>query len=137
MRSEDKRGAGPIRLLIVDDEEDLVLTMAMRFRALPDFSVETAREGRSGLKLVGDFSPHVVLLDVSRPGLDGFEVCRRVLAGGRTPGPAVLLMTAGQSSDVAERAKAAGARDVVLKPFDEDVLIHLVRSAAGAAREAT
>src|SRR2546427_6622401 len=79
-----------VRVLVVDDEAnitDLVATV-LRYEG---FEVQTASSGREGLKAVEDFRPHLVVLDVMLPDLDGFEVQRRLAEEARVP---VVFLTA-------------------------------------------
>src|SRR2546421_9465846 len=67
---------GP-RVLVVDDEPNIaeVVTMALRFEG---FAVHTAASGRDALSAITSFKPHIVVLDVMLPDIDGFEVARRL-----------------------------------------------------------
>jgi two-component system, OmpR family, response regulator len=107
-------------LLIVDDEENLrsMLAAALQHHG---FTVTTAEDGRRALDLIADERPQLVLLDVMMPGLDGFEVCRRIRADGdRTP---VLFLTARDSTEDKVRGLTLGGDDYLQKPFSLDELV--------------
>jgi two-component system OmpR family response regulator len=113
------------RVLVVDDEDgivDLVRTV-LRYEG---FNVETASTGRSALAAVTSFRPHLVVLDVMLPDLDGFEVQRRMAADGtRTP---ILFLTARDGTEDKVRGLTMGADDYVTKPFSLEELVARVRA---------
>ena len=110
---------GP-RLLVVDDEENLrsMLRAALRHHG---FEVTLAADGREALDLLAETRPDLVVLDVMMPGLDGFEVCRRMRAGSdATP---VLFLTARDGTEDKVRGLKLGADDYVEKPFSLEELV--------------
>jgi len=124
--TEEKRSnADVVRVLVVDDEAnitDLVAT-ALRYER---FDVQTAATGREALKSVESFRPHLVVLDVMLPDLDGFEVQRRLASdGAKTP---VVFLTAKDATDDKVRGLTMGADDYVTKPFSLEELIARVRA---------
>ncbi|MCA1831087.1 MAG: response regulator transcription factor [Actinobacteria bacterium] len=120
-----KEAADATRVLVVDDEPnitDLVAT-ALRYEG---FDVTTAASGREALKAVPTFRPHLVVLDIMLPDLDGFEVQRRISGEGwKTP---VLFLTARDATEDKVRGLTMGADDYVTKPFSLDELIARVRA---------
>ncbi|HLH72792.1 MAG TPA: response regulator transcription factor [Chloroflexota bacterium] len=112
------------RILVIDD--DLSITTALR-RALSfeGYTVDVALDGEEGLRKARDVAPDLVILDVLMPGIDGFEVCRRLRAGDDTP---ILMLTA--RDEVADRVRGldAGADDYLVKPFAPDELLARVRA---------
>jgi two-component system, OmpR family, response regulator len=110
-------------VLVVDDESnitDLVAT-ALRYEG---FEVQAAGNGRDAIKLVESFRPHLVVLDVMLPDLDGFEVQKRLLDRGR-PSP-VLFLTARDATEDKVRGLTIGGDDYVTKPFSlEEVIARL------------
>ena len=108
---------GVMRVLVIDDEAPIRLLCRVNLEA-EGIEVLEAADGRSGLNLAREQHPDVVLLDVMMPGLDGFEVTRRLRSNAATRTTPVILLTArAQASDIA-RGLAAGADDYVRKPFD-------------------
>jgi two-component system response regulator MprA len=103
-----------MKVLIVDDEPALRSALARALRRA-GHDVELAGDGRHALDAVAGSRPDAVVLDVSMPGLDGVEVCRRMRAGGdRTP---VLMLTARDAIDARVAGLDAGADDYLVKPF--------------------
>jgi two-component system, OmpR family, response regulator len=113
------------RVLVVDDEEniaDLVAT-ALRYAG---FDVETATSGRRAQEAVGAFRPHLMILDVMLPDVDGFEIARRLVsAGEKVP---ILFLTARDGTDDKIRGLTLGGDDYVTKPFSLDELIARVHA---------
>jgi two-component system, OmpR family, response regulator len=106
--------AGAVRLLVVDDEPDIVelLSASLRFAG---YDVSTAANGKEALELAKSFRPDLVLLDVMMPGMDGFSVLSRLRGEGhRVP---VLFLTARDATEDKVRGLTTGADDYVTKPF--------------------
>jgi two-component system response regulator PhoP len=123
-----------MRLLIVEDERELLTSLSRQFRAA-GFVVDTAADGDEGLWAATEFPIDVAIVDLGLPGLSGMELIRRVRAAGRTfP---VLILTARDRWQEKVAGLEAGADDYVTKPFQpEEVLARvqaLVRRAAGFA----
>ena len=96
-----------------------------------------AAEGLAGLAQAESWHPHAILLDVRLPGLDGYEVCRRLKANPATTPIPVIVMTAFQSDALDRRAYEAGALASILKPFRLEALLTIIQTAiAGAERRA-
>ena len=112
-------------VLVVED--DARLAAAVR-RALgyDGHTVRVAADGPSGLAAIRDERPDVLVLDVMLPGVDGFEICRRVRAAGDDV--AILLLTARDAVRDRVTGLDAGADDYLVKPFDHDELLARVRA---------
>ncbi len=115
--------AGPL-VLLVDDDPEICQFLAMLLD-LEGFTTRTATRAEDALELVRTELPAAVLLDVAMPGVDGFEVCRRLRATGLDS--AILLVSARPGPELAARAAAAGADDFLRKPFDNVELVSRVR----------
>ena len=116
------------KALVVDDQPDLrhIVRMALEHADL-GLSVMTAQDGAEALSLCDVERPDVVILDVSMPGMDGFEVCRRLRADLRTCFVPVLMLTANDSAEFVTQGFAAGSDDYITKPFRRDDLVARVR----------
>ncbi|HMM77713.1 MAG TPA: response regulator [Gammaproteobacteria bacterium] len=122
------------RLLIVDDDPQLVRLVTAALEDRPELTIETATDGfEAGLK-VQQFHPDVLLIDLMMPGLDGFEVCRRLKADPQTRGIRVIAMTGYASPENAARALDAGAEHCLAKPFDLRMLEELFTRPVRAVR---
>lgn len=120
-------GDDSIRLLIVDDDIP-VATYLSRFFDQLDVPVKTmaAHDGYTAGRLVHVFQPHIVLLDLMMPGLDGFEVCRKIKSDPTTKVTRVLTMTGYYDESNVTRAIEAGAEHCLAKPIKEGELITLL-----------
>ncbi|MCU1486971.1 MAG: DNA-binding response regulator [Actinomycetia bacterium] len=112
-------------VLVVDDEEyirDLV-SSAMR---IAGFDVRNAGDGQAALSAVTEHHPDLVILDVGLPGLDGFEVCRRLRDDG--DGTPVIFLTARDAAEDRVSGFTKGGDDYVTKPFSLEELVARVRA---------
>ncbi|MBI5161065.1 MAG: response regulator transcription factor [Micrococcales bacterium] len=113
----------PVRALVVDDETSLGDLLRMALRA-EGWSTQLADNGNDALRLVREFEPDVIVLDIMMPGLDGLEVLRRLRAGGNDV--PVLFLTAKDGVDDRIAGLTAGGDDYVTKPFSlEEVVARL------------
>jgi signal transduction histidine kinase len=115
------------RVVIIDDNSDAATTLSMLVEELGG-STRTANDALSGLRAVQEFRPDVVFLDVGMPGMNGYEVCRRIR---RTASHRPMLVVAvtgwGQEQDK-QRARDAGFDYHLTKPFDPAALTDLLIS---------
>jgi putative two-component system response regulator len=114
-------------VLVVDDRE-LNLELLSDYLAAADCQVITAQEGQAALAIIERNEPDLVILDVMMPGLDGFEVCRRIKADPRHRLLPVCLVTSLNQSRDRLQGLEAGADDFIVKPVDRVELVARVRS---------
>ena len=114
------------RILIVEDEANIVVSLEFLL-GQEGHQVKVATSGEEALALCADYRPDLVLLDVMLPGIDGFEVCRRLRDQPALPRPRIILLTAHDRE--AERLKGLdlGADLYVTKPFSTRALLADVR----------
>jgi excisionase family DNA binding protein len=114
----------PDRVLIVDDDIQLGLFIAEIIRVRdPQVEIQIAHDGfEAGIK-VESFRPHALLLDLMMPGMDGFEVCRRLRARPTLNHVRIVAMTGFPSDENVERIMAAGADACLPKPLDSERLL--------------
>jgi two-component system, OmpR family, response regulator MprA len=112
------------KILVIDDDVQLGVAL-QRALVFTGHQVVLARDGEQGLRQAGEAKPDLVVLDVLMPGLDGFEVCRRLRADDDVP---ILILTA--RDEVADRVEGldAGADDYLVKPFAVDEFLARVRA---------
>jgi len=115
------------RILVVDDLEPNVKLLEAKLSS-EYFDVITATDGPSALAMIEGEAPHIVLLDVMMPGMDGFEVCRRIKENTATAHIPVVMVTA--LSDASDRVHGleSGADDFLTKPLNDSALFARVRS---------
>jgi eukaryotic-like serine/threonine-protein kinase len=104
-------------VLVVDDSPTLITLLGGVLRGA-GYDVRAATEGTRALTLATSQPPELVLLDLRMPGMDGFEVCRRLKADARTADVPVIVISALDEVDEKVKAFEAGASDYVLKPFE-------------------
>ena len=117
------------RVLVVDDVDANVKLLEARLTA-EYLEVRTARSGREALEICANERADVVLLDVMMPGMDGFEVCRRLKSEPRTQHIPVIMVTALDHPSDRVRGLEAGADDFLTKPVDDIALVKRVRNLA-------
>jgi DNA-binding response OmpR family regulator len=116
-----------MRLLLVEDEPDVAETLSWGL-ATEGYVVDTADNGVDGLWKATENAYDVIVLDVMLPGLDGYQVCRRLRERGRWA-PILLLTAMDDDLDHAEGLDS-GADDYLAKPFSYPVLLAHLRSLA-------
>ena len=115
------------RVLIVDDDVQVAAYLS-RFLGQVDASVATmeAHDGYTAGRLVQAFRPHVVLLDLMMPGLNGFDVCRQIKNDPATRATRIIAMTGYYNETNVARALQAGAEHCIAKPYDQQQLLSLL-----------
>ncbi len=112
----DLKDTSAWRVLIVDDEPDN-LKLASEFLAFSGATVATAETGAQTLALVDEFEPTIILLDLSMPGMDGWEVQRQLRARAALKTVPIIALTALAMPEDMDRAKKAGFDGYITKPF--------------------
>jgi putative two-component system response regulator len=115
------------RVLVVDDEHH-VTALLDRLLQPEGYEVAVAHDGASALRCISEAQPDLILLDVVMPGLDGFEVCRRVKGDATTRLTPVILVSGAQEADIRLQGLEAGADDFLTKPFDTRQLLTRARA---------
>ena len=117
-------------VLVAEDDEDILALVVFDLED-EGYEVLTARDGQEAVALALERHPDLILLDVAMPGLDGYEVTRRLRGDESTRATPVVLLTArAQLKDVIAGFEA-GANDYVTKPFRPDELRTRLHAALG------
>ena len=125
---KSKGKTAQVRILLVDDEPDLVDTIQCRLEA-NNFDVVTASNGQEGLERAAEVKPDLILLDTNMPVLNGHEMLERIRKNPATKDIPVIMCTAlCEAQDIAA-ASAYGITDYVTKPFDFTELIEKITNA--------
>jgi DNA-binding response OmpR family regulator len=107
------------KVLAIDDDVAMTDLLALLLK-MHGLDVSIANTGEDGIRLVHDISPNVVILDLMMPGLDGWQVCKKIRAFSRVP---ILILSALDSPGMVASALDAGADDYLVKPVTSGVLV--------------
>ena len=115
-----------IRVLVVDDNFVNVRLLEELLKSA-SYEVATAMNGEAALEKIAQSRPDIVLLDVMMPGMDGYEVCRRIRQDEKTAQLPVIMVTALDKESDREMALAAGANEFLSKPVEDNLLLPAIR----------
>ncbi len=127
--SDDVPNSSAHRIMIVDDNEDAAYTLGLLFKAMGQ-DVKCAGNGDAALELAAGFLPHLVILDIGMPGMDGHEVCRRLRHEPWGRSMRVVALTGWGRKEDRQRAMEAGFDDHYTKPVAIAVLRDLLNKVA-------
>ncbi|KGK89272.1 transcriptional regulator [Desulfosporosinus sp. HMP52] len=113
-----------IKLLLVDDEPNILQFLEMGLQE-EGFEVQTAQDGMTAVTIAKQFQPHIIILDVMMPGMDGFEVCRMLK---KTENVAIIMLTAKDEVDDRVKGLTLGADDYMMKPFSFEELLARIQA---------
>lgn len=109
----------PFRILVVDDDESI--RQMLHFGLSQEgYVVETIDNGHTALEIIPKFNPHVVILDLMMPGMDGYELCQTIPDISQA---AMIMLTAKKSSSDIVNGLRKGANDYLVKPFHFEELL--------------
>ena len=115
------------RILIVDDEPDILEILSYNLNK-EGYEVQVAENGVKALKLLDDFTPELIILDIMMPEMDGVEVCKRIRELPLTPQPIVAFLTARNEDFTQIAAFDIGGDDYITKPIKPRVLISRIKA---------
>jgi DNA-binding NarL/FixJ family response regulator len=115
------------RLLVVDDEPNLLRALAVCLRA-DGYEVTTARSGAEALVRLAESVPDLIVSDIRMPGMDGYHLARQIRASSRTALVPIVFLTA--KDETADRIEGfrAGVDAYLVKPFEPDELVAVIKS---------
>lgn len=112
------------RILIVDDDENIAELISL-YLVKECFDTEIVSNGEEAIKVFKQYQPHLVLLDIMLPGMDGYDVCREIRKDSQVP--IIMLSAKGEVFDKVLGLKI-GADDYMVKPFDSNELVARVQA---------
>ena len=118
------------RILLVDDEPDIVETAAFMLQAR-GYSVDTAPGGLEGVEKAKKDPPDLILLDIMMPEMDGYEVCMKLKGDEDTKHIPIVMLTARGESEAVLKSHNLGADDYVVKPFSLPTLLNKLKKFLG------
>ena len=116
------------QILLIDNDPDTVMMTKSRLEA-NGYVVMTTANGWDGVELAKEHKPDLILLDVIMPAMEGCEVCAKMKETESTREIPVLMFTVSAKENLEAMCLKAGAKAVILKPFDPDKLLALIRKA--------
>src|SRR6185437_13612823 len=117
------------RVLVVDDDLDLLPYLATSLRELSDYTIITATNGAEALERYDEVRPHCVVVDVRMPGLDGYQLVRALRGDSATAATPLVILTAMTKDKDRFAGMAAGADQYLLKPIKPLDLIQAIERA--------
>lgn len=115
------------KVMVVDDEPNILLSLEFLMQQA-GFSVTTAEDGETALQRISETEPDLVLLDISLPGISGFDVLDHLRKDERFARLPVIMLTAHGREVEKEKGMALGADDYITKPFSTQALVQKVRN---------
>ncbi|MCP4691865.1 MAG: response regulator [Desulfobacterales bacterium] len=119
------------RILIVDDVK-FNRRLLRRLLSLPGLALREAENGREAVEIREEWDPHLILMDMRMPIMDGFEATKKIRAATRGRPPVIIAVTAGAFEEKRAAALAAGCDEFVLKPFKKAEIFDMMRRRLGA-----
>lgn len=119
------------RILIVDDDRDIVGMLKRILMMQKEYEVDVAFDGFSAGKKFAEFNPDVIVLDIRMPLMDGYAVLKMIRDEHHNKHIKIISISGGDESDL-NRARELGADDVLAKPFDYQVLLTKIKQLIGA-----
>lgn len=114
------------KILIIDDEADLLETMSFRLSAA-GYEVITAQDGLTGIDRAKGENPDLIIMDVMMPGIDGFETLKRLKEEMSTKKiPAIIFSCGKEEEEWAKKSIGLGASGYIVKPYETDALLFTV-----------
>ncbi len=129
MNASQTQDKSPLRVLFVDDQDDLRLMMQIALTR-QSYRVETARQAHEALEIAPDFKPHIVVSDIGMPGMNGCEMMRE-LRGDTRLKPFKAVALTGYSDDAEQNtALESGFDHCLIKPIDMEFLLSTIEKLA-------
>ena len=119
---------GQKKILIVDDERDIVKALMIRLQA-NDYEVVAAFDGAQGIFMANKEMPDLIIIDIRMPAGDGFSVVEKLKQSDRTHRIPIIFLTGSPERNAEERAMGLGARFYIKKPYDSEELLDAVKRA--------
>jgi CheY-like chemotaxis protein len=122
------------KLLYMEDNEDNLYMLTLRFDVLGGYEIVSAPDGATGLELATEERPDLILMDLNLPVVDGWEATRRLKADPATRDIPIIALTAHAMAGDREKALAAGCDEFDTKPVEFDRLLAKIEQALAAKK---
>tara|TARA_B100000315_G_C14226598_1_gene428951 strand:+ start:172 stop:555 length:384 start_codon:yes stop_codon:yes gene_type:complete len=104
-----------ISIVVIDDEEDVCWTIKKSLEVIGGFTVDTAPDGKKGIALVKKARPDIILLDITMPGMDGFEVLKKLKTDNATMRIPVVMFSAREDEEAKIQASQLYDEEYIVK----------------------
>ncbi len=116
-----------LKILVVDDDKRVArLVKSMLLAANPDLQIEVAHDGFAAGQAVEKFEPHIIILDLIMPGVDGYQLCKTLKDDPATAGIRIIAITGDPNPSAARKIMKLGAEQCLAKPWSKQVLLDAV-----------
>lgn len=115
-----------IKILIVDDEPAIIMSLDFLIRKA-GYQLFIARNGQEALDIATNEQPHIAVLDIMMPDVDGFEVCRRIKSNPDTSDMRIIFLSAKSKQEDIEKGLGIGADFYITKPFSNKQLMEKIK----------
>ncbi|MDH5516342.1 MAG: response regulator [Gammaproteobacteria bacterium] len=116
------------KVIYIEDNAANQRLVTQVFKRLPEIELLNADEPVSGLELVALHNPDLILLDINLPGMDGFEVFKRLKADEKTSNTPVIAISANAMQEDIDKALAMGFEDYIVKPINISALLQVLEN---------
>jgi CheY-like chemotaxis protein len=120
------------KVLYIEDNDDNVYMLKMRLELLGEYEVLAAEDGEKGCEMALSERPHLILMDLEMPGVDGWEATRRLKADPQTRDIPIIALSAHALAGAREKAMAAGCDEFDTKPIEFERLVGTMRRVLAA-----
>ena len=117
----------PKKVLIIDDDQAIAAAMSVRLRAA-GLEVVLAPSGEAGLTEAANHPPDVIILDIRMPGIDGYEVCRRLKTTPELADIPVIFVSANATETTRQKAFEVGGSGFISKPYEPKDVLDTIQS---------
>ncbi len=114
------------KILVVDDDQTNL--KFLNEILVDDFELKAVSTGEDALKVLDEFEPAIILLDVMLPGINGYEVCQKVRLNKNLPNIKIILISAKAMINERQKGFEVGADDYITKPFDHERLLDKIKT---------
>lgn len=113
------------RVLLVDDEPNILIALEFILKK-QGLEIRKATDGEMALQLINDFQPSIIVLDVMMPGMDGFEVAKKIRSNPNNDDIRIIFLTAKGTQKDRMNGYATGGEFYLTKPFENEELINII-----------
>jgi DNA-binding response OmpR family regulator len=118
------------KVLLVDDEVDITMILSRRL-SVNGYEIDTAKNGIEALEKVKSFNPDLMILDVTMPKMNGYQVCQTLRKQDATKNLPIIMLTARAEESDKSWGEEVGATSYMPKPFEDEALLKEIKKLIG------